>query len=86
MRFLSSEALQKDKRNHCIPLLEVLRPLGEDKDDVQLLVMPYARPVLTPRFDTVGEVVQCIRGVLEVHVGTLLILPSVSDYSFSLYN
>jgi len=66
MDYLSSEAFLKDKRNHCIPLLEVLRPLGDDNIKLEMFVMPYARPIETPPFDTVGEVVQCVRELLEV--------------------
>ncbi|KAF9544081.1 hypothetical protein CPC08DRAFT_716567 [Agrocybe pediades] len=61
----SSERLRKDPRNHCIPLLEVLRPLGDENDELVMLVMPYVRPIQTPHFDTVGEVIHCIRTLFE---------------------
>jgi len=74
-KYLSSEALLKDTRNHCIPVLDVLRPLGDDNDELELLVMPYLRPLQTPRFDTVGEVVQCVSDLLEVSLLSTLSAP-----------
>ncbi|KAJ3512557.1 hypothetical protein NLJ89_g3446 [Agrocybe chaxingu] len=63
MRHLSSGNLGADPRNHCVPLLEVLRlpePVHRD-----ILVMPYLRPFTSPPFETVGEVVECIHQLFE---------------------
>ena len=67
MQYLSSEPLSSDPRNHCAKLLEVLDPpnqLAERR--TQILVMPWLRPFNSPTFDTVGEVVDCIRQLFEV--------------------
>ena len=67
IRYLSSESLSKDPRNHCAPLLDVLHPpLKEGDNDVQILVLPYLRPFDSPIFDTFGEAIECIRQLFEV--------------------
>ncbi|KAJ7181906.1 hypothetical protein C8R46DRAFT_985174 [Mycena filopes] len=50
--------------NHCIPILE---PALDDPDDPdkKLLVMPLCVDISAPRFETVGEVLDCIRQMLE---------------------
>ncbi|KAJ7475632.1 hypothetical protein B0H11DRAFT_1727396 [Mycena galericulata] len=57
-------------QNHSVPILEVLRdPFDTDK---QLIVMPVCVRFDEPRFDTVGEVVECIRQIFEANI----LLPS----------
>ena len=71
IRYLSSEPLSKDPRNHCVSLLDVLHPpLKEGDNDVQILVMPYLRPFDSPIFDTFGEAIECIRQLFEVRLGS----------------
>ncbi|KDR71819.1 hypothetical protein GALMADRAFT_126764 [Galerina marginata CBS 339.88] len=68
MRHLSSEPLSKDPRNHCVPLLDVLRPPPKDATDPDvriILVMPFMRAFDSPIFDTFGEAIECIRQLLE---------------------
>jgi hypothetical protein len=65
IRYFSSEALTSDPRNHCISLLEVLE-MENDPDYSMVIVMPFLRRVDSPRFDTVGEVVECLRQIFEV--------------------
>ncbi|KAI5900649.1 uncharacterized protein SCHCODRAFT_02563594 [Schizophyllum commune H4-8] len=60
---LSSPALLKDPRNHCIPVYDVLEI--PDDDNLRILVLPLLRKYDDPPFDTVGEVVDCLRQVLE---------------------
>ncbi|EIM87928.1 uncharacterized protein STEHIDRAFT_155287 [Stereum hirsutum FP-91666 SS1] len=55
IRFLSSEPLASDPRNHCTPLLDVL-PLPDPQDGV-LVVTHMLRPLDNPRFETIGEAV-----------------------------
>ncbi|KAJ7745867.1 hypothetical protein DFH07DRAFT_15077 [Mycena maculata] len=61
-QLLSSPA-HADPKNHCIPLLEVLQDPHDS--DVQLTVMPLCVPFSRPKFDTVGEIVDCIRQIFE---------------------
>jgi len=61
--FFSSDPLSSDPRNHCVPFLEVL-PCPDD-DDIVVVVMPFLRKFDSPDFDTVGEVVEFIRQMIE---------------------
>ena len=67
MRYLSSEPLSSDPRNHCAKLLEVLDlPDQLPEGSRQVLVMPWLRPFSSPAFDTIGEAVDCMRQLFEV--------------------
>ncbi|KAF7301254.1 Protein kinase domain-containing protein [Mycena indigotica] len=59
----SSPPLAANPRNHCIPILDVL----QDPEDAQkqILVMPRFIEFSVPKFDTVGEVVDCFRQIFE---------------------
>ncbi|OCH94858.1 hypothetical protein OBBRIDRAFT_788858 [Obba rivulosa] len=62
-QYLSSEPLASDRRNHCIPIYDVLQdPYDVDK---LLLIMPFLRPYDNPRFQTVGEAVEFFRQVFQ---------------------
>jgi hypothetical protein len=63
-RFFSTESMVKDQRNHCLPVLDVLQV--PDEQDSILLVMNLVRPYHDPRFDTIGEAVECFRQLFEV--------------------
>jgi hypothetical protein len=62
--FVSSESLSSDPENHCIPVYEVLQV--PDNKDLVILVMPFLREYFDPRFDTVGEILECYRQILQV--------------------
>ena len=63
-RFFSSPELSAEPRNHCIPIVDVLQdPLDGDK---QIIVMPQMNRIYRPKFDAVGEVVDCLRQIFEV--------------------
>ncbi|KAJ6464798.1 kinase-like domain-containing protein [Mycena vitilis] len=49
--------------NHCVPIYQVLQ--DPDDDDIQILVMPFLVPFYRPKFDTVGEAIDCFRQVFE---------------------
>ena len=61
--FLSSEPAKSHPKNHSIPLYEVLDVPG---NDVSILVTPVLSLFNDPRFETVGEVLECFRQVFEV--------------------
>ncbi|KAI0363835.1 hypothetical protein BV20DRAFT_1039723 [Pilatotrama ljubarskyi] len=61
--FLSSPTLREDPRNHSVPILDVLRDPEDDK--WTYLVMPYLRYIDNPRFETVGDILQCCDQLLE---------------------
>ncbi|KAJ7162140.1 hypothetical protein C8R46DRAFT_1282644 [Mycena filopes] len=49
--------------NHCVPILEILRP--PDDDNVSIIVMPLLRRYDSPRFDSIGEAVEFFRQIFE---------------------
>lgn len=63
-QFFSSEALASDKRNHCVPIQEVLKIPNEEKNVI--MVMPVLRPWDAPPFRTVGEGVDFFSQIFEV--------------------
>ena len=62
--YFSSEDLVSKPENHCVPIHDVLS-LDDDGDFV-IIVMPLLRPYTDPRFDTIGEAVECFRQLFEV--------------------
>ncbi|KAJ3005556.1 hypothetical protein NUW54_g4286 [Trametes sanguinea] len=59
----SDEPLASNPHNHCIPIYDLLQsPIN---DNVAFLVMPFLRQYNNPRFDTVGEVIECMSQLLE---------------------
>lgn len=61
--FLASEPVKSHPRNHFVPIYEVLDLPGEEHS---IFVMPVLRSFDEPRFETVGEALECFRQVLEV--------------------
>ncbi|KAG2051565.1 hypothetical protein BDR06DRAFT_983513 [Suillus hirtellus] len=62
-QYFMMEHLVSNPKNHCVPLLDVLSVPNEDEK--QILVMPLLLDFTKPRFDTVGEVVECLRQLFE---------------------
>ena len=62
--YFSSKALASLPVNHCVPIHDVLT-LDND-ENIMIMVMPLLRPYTNPRFDTIGEVVECFRQLFEV--------------------
>ncbi|KAF4622397.1 hypothetical protein D9613_009144 [Agrocybe pediades] len=66
LSYLSTEENRKDKRNNCVCLIDVLSPPDVGSyEGVKIFVMPQLRPFTSPPFDTVGEVIACIKQLLE---------------------
>ncbi|KAG8921539.1 hypothetical protein FRC01_000196 [Tulasnella sp. 417] len=62
-QYLSSEELRNNPRNHCLPVLEVLR--NEDDPEHVLLVMPWLRRIDSPEPASVRECVDFVQQTLE---------------------
>ncbi|KAG8947766.1 hypothetical protein FRC00_008940, partial [Tulasnella sp. 408] len=62
-QYLSSEELRHDPRNHCLPILEVLR--NEDDPEHVILVMPWLRRIDSPQPASVRECVDFVQQTLE---------------------
>ena len=62
--YLSSDALVAHPANHCVPVYEVFTL--DTEDDTMIMVMPLLRLYNDPRFDTIGEVIECFRQLFEV--------------------
>lgn len=63
-KYLRSEELQKDPRNCCVPILDVLHLPGDE--DLSFMVMPFLRYIDSPPFELVGDVLQCGGELLKV--------------------
>ena len=63
-KMLASEPLRSHPKNHCVPIIEILDV--PDDPDLNILVMPLLSFMDEPRFETVGEVLECYRQILEV--------------------
>ncbi|KZV96340.1 kinase-like protein [Exidia glandulosa HHB12029] len=62
MRILSKRDTAKDMRNHCVPLLDRKEYPGSHST---FLILPWLLPLHVVPFETVGEVVDLVRQVLE---------------------
>lgn len=62
--YLRSEELQKDPRNRCVPILDVLHLPGDE--GLSFMVMPFLRYIDSPTFELVDDVLQCGGSLLEV--------------------
>ncbi|OSX65919.1 hypothetical protein POSPLADRAFT_1052589 [Postia placenta MAD-698-R-SB12] len=62
-RYLCSDELRSDPDNHCVPLHDVLKDPSEE--NTVILVMPLLRKCDDPEFDTIGEVVDFIRQLVN---------------------
>ena len=62
-RFFSSREVATNSRNHCVPLLDVIKLPNSGQ---QLMVMPFLRPFDNPHFQTFGEFVAFFNQVCEV--------------------
>jgi len=65
-QYFMSEQLASDPKNHCVPFFDVLSIPNES--DICIIVMPALLPFAKPRFDTIGEVVECLRQLFEVRM------------------
>ncbi|KAJ2934077.1 hypothetical protein H1R20_g2981, partial [Candolleomyces eurysporus] len=63
VEFLMEEPRKSDPKNHSLPLIEVLQPAEEPTE--KILVMPLCREWDSPGFETIGEVIDFIRQLLE---------------------
>lgn len=63
-RFLSSEEMLQDPKNHCVPIWDYFRDPILPK--VEYLVMPPLRQFNRPDFSAIGEVVHFVTQLLEV--------------------
>ena len=77
---LSSPPLTSEARTHCIPIYDVLQDPDDDK--YSLMVLPLLRRYASPRFDTIGEAVECFRQIIQVHqgFGESLVKPFSNDH------
>ncbi|KAG9309316.1 hypothetical protein JVU11DRAFT_10804 [Chiua virens] len=61
--YFSSEGLVSKPANHCVPIFDVLAFEGDNNSVI--IVMPLLRLYTSPRFETVGEAVECFRQLFE---------------------
>jgi hypothetical protein len=66
-QMLTQEEWAEDPRNHCVPVTKVFK---DHKDPgLSYMVMPLLRPVETPPFETVREIIKFADQILEVIMG-----------------
>jgi len=63
-RMLSTNELNADPRNHCVPVIEVID--DPEHDTKSYMVMPFLRSADDPPFQSVKEIVDFVDQVLEV--------------------
>lgn len=63
-QYFSSHELRNDPRNHCLPILEVLRQ-ESDPDNV-IIVIPWLRRIDSPDPASVRECIDLVKQTLEV--------------------
>jgi len=66
MQYLSSEAVSSEPHNNCVKLLGILYPPGDSQKHIQILVMPLLHTFSSPKFDTIGEALECFRQLFYV--------------------
>lgn len=76
-QYFMSAKLSSDPKNYCVPFLDVLSV--PDESDVDIIVMPLLLPFTKIRFDTFGEVVECLRQLFEVRTTALELTRHLSN-------
>ncbi|KZV84905.1 hypothetical protein EXIGLDRAFT_654607 [Exidia glandulosa HHB12029] len=61
----SSQGIRNDPKNHCCPLLDVLRPPVRDGQENLIMVFPMLRALFDPDPDTIGELLEAITALAE---------------------
>ena len=63
-QLLTQEGWVSDPRNHCVPVAKVFQ--DHENPNLSYIVMPLLRPVDTPPFETVREIIKFTDQILEV--------------------
>ncbi|KAI0369571.1 hypothetical protein BV20DRAFT_1020643 [Pilatotrama ljubarskyi] len=63
LSYLSSEDMRRDPRNHCVPLLDVIR--DDSQPNTSFIVMPFLRYIDSPSFELVEDILDCLDQILE---------------------
>ncbi|KAI0350534.1 kinase-like protein [Trametes cingulata] len=63
LSYVSSEDMRRDPRNHCVPLLDVIR--DDSQPNVSFIVMPFLRYIDSPSFELVDDILECLDQILE---------------------
>jgi serine/threonine protein kinase len=64
-QFLNSSKLRSHPNNRCVPLYDVLQSPIAGESDTRILVLPLLRSFHNPRFDTIGEILSCLKQLFE---------------------
>ena len=67
-QLLAQEEWVSDPRNHCVPVAKVFQ--DHKTPNVSYIVMPFLRPVDTPPFESVKEIIKFTDQILEVTTGS----------------
>ena len=62
--------MMSDPRNHCVPVTKVFK--DHNDPEVSYMVMPFLRPVDSPSFEYVKEIIDFTDQILEVTASCFL--------------
>jgi hypothetical protein len=63
-RYLSTDAISGDPKNHCVPIYDIIPIPGMPGD--YLIVMPLLRAFDKPDFENIGQFLEFMHQILEV--------------------
>lgn len=61
LMFLSTPSVSCDPRNNCVPTCDVLQV--PDDHNTLIIVTPFLRAYDSPKFDTIGEIIDFFRQI-----------------------
>ncbi|KAG5348897.1 hypothetical protein C0989_007354, partial [Termitomyces sp. Mn162] len=62
-KYLTSEELLSDSKNHCLPVLDDF--VDPEDSTISYMIMPLLRDFNDPEFGAHGEVIDCVTQLLE---------------------
>ena len=78
-QLLTQEDWISDPRNHCVPIVKIFEDHKDPK--VSYIVMHFLRPVDSPPFETVKEIIDYVDQILEVYPDRLKLMSEFSNRS-----
>ena len=83
-QLLAQEEWVSDPRNHCVPVAKVFQ--DHKHQNVSYIVMPFLRPVDTPPFESVKEIIKFTDQILEVTTDSFTAFVLDSDVTRAWYS
>lgn len=77
-QMLSTKEMRKDPRNHCVPIIEVIKDPKDER--VSYMVMPLLRWADMPPFQYMEEIVDFVDQILEVLTNDEALIQTQRDW------